>query len=73
MANNRNSNQHKLANTLDRIRRESDALLVLIIQPDWGYISTDPKLTPKDPIETMRNEISNIEAYLSRKHTEARR
>ena len=58
------SDTHKIANAINRIRRENDALLVLIIKPDWGYISTDPRLAPKDAIETIRNEIPAIQAHL---------
>jgi len=52
---------------LNRIREQSDALLVLIIHPDWGYVSTDPKLAPKDAIETLRNEIPMVAEYLNKK------
>jgi len=61
------ANTRKLQNELDRICRESDALLVLIIKPDWGYISTDPRLAPKDAIETLRNEIPSLADYLKKK------
>ena len=36
----------KLTNELERIRREEDALLVLIIKPDEGYVAADAKLSP---------------------------
>jgi hypothetical protein len=52
---------------MERIRRESNALLTLIITPDWGYISTDPKLAPKDAIETLRNEIPSLAEFLTKK------
>jgi hypothetical protein len=65
-------NQHKLKNELERIRREQNALLVLIIKPDWGYVDVDPKLAVKNAIETLRNEIPAIESYLRKKKSEAR-
>jgi hypothetical protein len=59
----------KLESQLDRIRSEENALLVLIIKPDWGYISTMPGLRPEDAIETLRNEIPALADYLIRKST----
>ena len=52
---------------LERIRCDSDALLVLIITPDQGFVCTDPKLAPKDAIETLRNEIPAVTDYLKKK------
>lgn len=60
-------NLHKIEIEAERLRKQSDALLVLIIRPDWGFISTDPRMTTKDVIETLRNEIPNVQAYLERK------
>ena len=61
------ANSRKLENELDRIRREENALLVLIIKSDWGYISTMPELQPEEAIETLRNEIPALADYLTRK------
>jgi hypothetical protein len=51
------ANSRKLENDLNRIRREENALLVLVIKPDRSYISTMPELRPDEVIETLRNEI----------------
>ncbi len=63
-------NLRKVEIEIDRIRRQNDALLVLIIKPDWGYISVDPKLATKDTISTLRNEIPSVEAFLKTKRGE---
>jgi hypothetical protein len=60
------ANTRKLENELDRICREEKALLVLIIKPDWGYISKMPELQPDEAIETLRNEIPALADYLNR-------
>lgn len=57
----------KLENELSRIRREQDALLVLIVTPDYGFVAADPRLAPKDAAETLRNEIPLIQALLEAK------
>ena len=61
------ANTRKLENELDRIRREENALLVLIIKPDWGYISKMPELQPDEAIETLRNEIPALADYLNKR------
>ena len=60
-------NTRKFEQEMERIRRESDALLTLIITPDWGYIATDPKLAPKDAIVTLRNETPSLAEFLTKK------
>jgi hypothetical protein len=59
----------KLANQLDRICKDEDALLVLIVKPDSGYISADPRLAPEGAIETLRNEIPALQDYLTQRRT----
>jgi len=60
-------NLHKIEIEAERLRKQNDALLVLIIKPDWGFIATDPRMATKDVVETLRNEIPNVQAYLERK------
>ncbi len=49
---------------LERIRKEADALLVVMITPGNGFVAVDPKLAPKDAIETLKNEIPMLHQYL---------
>jgi hypothetical protein len=60
-------NLHKIEIEAERLRKQNDALLVLIIKPDWGFIATDPRMATKDVVETLRNEIPNVQVYLERK------
>jgi len=60
------ANTHKLESELQRIRRESDGLLILLILPNDGFIYIDPRLAPKDAIETLRNEIPALAEHLQR-------
>jgi hypothetical protein len=56
-----------IENELERIRHRVDALLVLCITPGRGFVAVDPKLAPKDAIETLRNEIPALADYLQQK------
>jgi hypothetical protein len=60
-------NLHKIEIEAECLRKQNDALLVLIIKPDWGFIATDPRMATKDVVETLRNEIPNVQSYLERK------
>ena len=60
-------NRRQLEIAAEALRKGADGLLVLVIAPDWGYVATDPRLMPRDAIETLRNEIPRVEQYLREK------
>jgi hypothetical protein len=49
----------------ERLRRESDALFVLVVKPEWGYFARDPKLAPRDAIHELEEELPRVRAFLA--------
>jgi hypothetical protein len=48
----------------ERLRRESNALFVLIVTPDWGYFAKDPRLAPRDAVEQLEQEVPRVADFL---------
>lgn len=57
--------QPELSRKCAQIRRESGALLVLVIRSSDVAFSVDPQLAPKDAGELLDGEISNFVEAIS--------
>lgn len=47
-----------------RLRREADAMLVLVITPNHVFYSDDPRLSPSDALRVLTEEASTIANHM---------
>ena len=64
MAEKRLPNTAALTRMADRLRTDSEALLVLVIRVNDVAFSVDPGVTPKDAAETIQTELPKFIAHL---------
>jgi hypothetical protein len=63
---------NSLSRALDRLRRESGALLVVAVRRDDVAFAADPALAPRDFGETLENEIPSLVQALAAQRTRRR-
>jgi hypothetical protein len=57
-------NTSALMRMADRLRAESEALLVLVIRVDDVAFSVDPEVSPRDAANTIQSEMPGFIAHL---------
>jgi hypothetical protein len=57
-------NTRQIEAATEKLRRESDALFVLIVKPEWGYFAKDPRLAPRDAVEQLEQEVPRVAEFM---------